>query len=375
MRLLLFCAVTLLVLAAGHAAVEDAALEAEEEIFGALQDGREVTLFTLRNGLGMEARISEYGASLVSLRVPDREGKTADIVLGYDSLEEYEKGEAYFGATVGRYANRIANARFELDGRLYQLQPTDGPNSLHGGVVGFNKRLWKGEAVDEAGSVGVALSYLSPHGEEGFPGNLAVTVRYALSATGELEIEYSATTDAATHCNLTHHSYFNLGGHDSGEVVDQRVMINADLFTPLNGRNLPSGEILRVDGTAVDLRLLQPIGLGLASGDPLITATGGYDHNYVLNGNRGELSLAATAWDPQSGRRMQVWTDEPGLQFYSGIWLNGRGKDGARYGSSHGFCLEPQGFPDSPNQQHFPSTVLRPGERYQSRTVFRFDVE
>ncbi len=348
-------------------------------LFGTTADGTPVDLFALTNRRGVVARIASYGGTLVSLDLPDRDGKPGDVVLGYDALDGYlARGCPYFGCLVGRYANRIAEGRFTLGGRTYELARNDGENHLHGGLKGFDKFVWAARAVGAAGSVGVELERRSEDGEEGYPGNLSVTVRFTLDDEDELRIDYSATTDRTTICNLTHHGYFNLDGAGNGDILEHRLMIDADRFTPVGKGLIPTGELRRVAGTAMDFTRLAAIGARIGSADEQIVAAGGYDHNWVLNRAGRELSLAARLVSPRTGRAMEVLTTEPGLQFYSGNFLGGdgaiTGKGGKVYGRHAGLCLETQHFPDSPHQPGFPSTVLEPGETYRTTTIYRFSV-
>lgn len=335
--------------------------------FGTTADGHEVTQFTLTNA-GITAKIINYGATLTELHVPDADGKVADIVLGFDNIKQYETESPYFGCTTGRVANRIAGGKFSLDGKEYTLATNNAPNHLHGGDVGFNKRMWKATPGAAKDGPSVTLTYLSPDGEEGYPGNLNVQVIYTLTDKGELRIDYKATTDKATPVNLTHHTYFNLGGHRSGTVLNHVLEINASHYTPVNANLIPTGEIKRVDGTPFDFRRPATIGgrIGQLPGDPAAKDPGGYDLNYVLNSQSGEVARAATLRDPVSGRVMEVWTDEPGIQLYTGNYLDGtlKGKDGEIYNKNDGVCLETQHYPDSINQPKFPTIVLRPGETY-----------
>jgi aldose 1-epimerase len=340
--------------------------------FGRSPDGRDVFLYTLKNRSGVEARITDYGGIIVSLRVPDKNGTPGDIVLGYDSLPSYLAENPYFGALIGRYGNRIAGGRFSLDGDEFRLAANNGGNHLHGGMKGFDKVVWE---VDEGGSIAersLALRYSSADGEEGYPGSLDVRVVYALTDSNELRITYTATTDRPTIVNLTHHSYFNLAGHNAGNILTHQMMIDADRYTPVSEGLIPTGELRTVDGTPFDFRVPTAIGARINQPDEQLRFAGGYDHNYVLN--KEGFGLAALVAEPQTGRVMEVWTTEPGLQFYSGNFLDGRlrGKGGATYIHRAGLCLETQHFPDSPNQPQFPSTVLRPGETYSSETVYRF---
>lgn len=344
----------------------------QRQPFGHLPDGSAVELYTLTNPHGLKVRIMTYGATLVALEVPDKNGLLADIVLGHDALEGYldPAKNPYFGSIVGRYGNRIAKGRFSLDGVDYQLATNNGPNHLHGGIKGFDKVLWSAEPLEEERAVGVKLTYLSPDGEEGYPGNLRVTVVYWLTAEDEMKITYEAETDRATPVNLTHHSYFNLAGEGQRDILDHELMLNADYFTPVDEKLIPTGEIAPVVGTPWDFTRPKRIGAEIAS------VPGGYDHNFVLRGQPEELRLAARVTEPSSGRLMEIWTTEPGLQFYSGNFLDGTiaGKGGQVYQKHFGFCLETQHFPDSPNQPHFPSTILRPGQKYSSLTLHKFSV-
>jgi len=349
-----------------------AKMDIQKQPFGNLPDGSEVELFTLTNSHGLKARIMNYGATVISLEVADRNGQRGDIVLGHDSLEGYlnPAQNPYFGSIVGRYGNRIARGRFTLDGVEYQLATNIGPNHLHGGLKGFDKVLWTSEPVQEEGAVGVKLRYLSPDGEEGYPGNLTVTVIYWLTDEDELKIAYEAESDKPTPVNLTHHSYFNLAGQGQGDVLDHELMLNADYFTPVDEELIPTGEIRPVAGTPWDFTKPKPIGAEMAA------VPGGYDHNFVLRGETGTLKLAARVTEPSTGRVMEIYTTEPGVQFYSGNFLDGTitGKGGKVYQKHFGFCLETQHFPDSPNHPHFPSTILRPGQKYTSLTIHKFSI-
>lgn len=347
--------------------------------FGSLQDGEPVKLIALRNVDGIEVDVTTFGAAVTRLLAPDRNGGLSDVVLGYDSLEGYVSGGSYFGAIVGRYGNRIARGRFTLDGIEYELALNDGPNHLHGGRRGFDKVVWEAEPYATESESGVVLTHVSPAGEEGYPGELVARVTYALAAGAELRIHYEATTDAATIVNLTHHGYWNLAGHDAGDILDHGLTIHASRYTPVDETLIPTGELAPVDGTAFDFRVPTRIGARIESDDEQIRFGGGYDHNSVLDDwqDDGEIRLAATLLDPASGRRMDVLTTEPGIQFYSGNFLteSETGKGGAVYGHRGALCLETQHYPDSPNHPGFPSTVLRPGETYRSTTVYRFSAE
>jgi aldose 1-epimerase len=342
--------------------------------FGTLPDGRKVTLFTLRNARGIEMDIITYGGIVTRLMAPDRNGNPADIVLGFNTLERYLSDSPYFGALIGRYGNRIARGRFALEGTTYELAVNNGPNHLHGGLRGFDKVLWNAETVEKEDRAILRLSYLSPDGEEGYPGNLPVTVEHALTDDNEFVLDYTATTDKTTVVNLTHHSYFNLKGEGSGDILGHVVSLEADAFTPSDADLIPTGEIRSVGGTAMDFTLPQKIGERIGSSYEQIAQTGGFDHNFVLVSKDGSPAPAARVEEPESGRVLEVLTTEPGIQFYTGNMLDGtlRGKSGAIYHKHTGLCLETQHFPDSPNQPTFPSTELKPGETYRQTTVYRF---
>lgn len=342
--------------------------------FGKTKDGEPVDLYVLTNANGMEVAITNYGGTVVSVKVPDRIGKFADVVLGFDSLDGYLDNEPYFGALVGRYGNRIAMGRFTLDGHGYHLAQNDGKNSLHGGLKGFDKRVWSAKDASASSVPAVQLSYLSQDGEEGYPGNLSVTVTYTLTAKNELKIDYGATTDKDTVLNLTNHSYFNLAGEGHGDILSHLVTIHADRFTPVDGTLIPTGQLQNVAGTPLDFRTPAAIGARINADDEQMKLGRGYDHNFVLNRTGGGLYLAAHVVEPSSGRVLEVLTTQPGLQFYTGNFLDGtvHGKGGTVYGRRSAFCMETQHFPDSPNQPQFPSVVLKPGEHFTSTTVFRF---
>jgi len=341
----------------------------QKETFGQMPDGREVDLYTLTNPDGIRARITNYGAILVSLEAPDRNGDMADITLGFDTLEGYFTAHPYFGPIVGRYANRIDKGKFTLNNVEYTLATNDGENHLHGGVKGFDKRLWN---VEDAAATGdeafVILSYLSADGEEGYPGNLKSTVTYTLTRDNELKISYEAETDKATVINLTNHAYWNLAGRGTCDILGHEVMLNADNFTPVDEGLIPTGEIKSVKDSPMDFTM------PMAVGSRIDQVTGGYDHNYVLNSGGGSLALAAKVYEPTSGRVMEIHTAEPGIQFYTGNFLDGTitGKSGKVYKKHYGFCLETQHFPDSPNKPDFPSVVLKPGQKYSTVTVHKF---
>lgn len=343
--------------------------------FGKTTNQEQVELYTLTNANGVEVRIMTYGGTVVSLKVPDRNGKLDDVVLGYDSLDGYLKNSPYFGAIIGRYGNRIGKGRFSLDGKEYTLSKNDGENTLHGGTRGFDKAVWKAAEVKTKDGVALSLGYFSKDGEEGFPGNLSVTVVYTLTNKNELKIDYSATTDKTTVVNLTHHSYFNLASH--GTVLGHEVMINAGKFTPVDAGLIPTGELRSVKGTPMDFTASNAIGARIDQPYEQLVLGRGYDHNWVLDRSSKNPLLAARVYEPTSGRVIEVYTTEPGIQFYSGNFLDGTitGKGGSVYDKRSGFCLETQHFPDSPNKPGFPSTVLKPGQKYHTITIYRFSVK
>jgi len=335
--------------------------------FGSLPDGRSVDIYTLTNSNGIRVRIMNYGGTLVSLEAPDRTGKMADVVLGFDSFDRYVKDSPHFGCITGRFANRIAHGRFTLDGVEYKLAKNDGENHLHGGLVGFDKKIWQVEASEVKGVPTLKCTYRSQDGEENFPGNLDVTVVYTLSDSNEWAIEYSAVTDKATPVNLTNHTYWDLAGEGTGDILDHEMQIFASRYTPVDSGLIPTGEVRTLDASPLDFRTSTPIGARIAQ------VEGGYDHNYVLDGPTGSLKLAARACDPKSGRVLEVSTTEPAIQLYTGNFLGGfSGKKGVPYGQHFGFCLETQHYPDSVNQPDFPSVILRPGQTYRHVTVHKF---
>jgi len=341
-------------------------------IWGHTAEGVAVPIYTLTSGQ-IEVRVTAYGAHLVSVRTPDRTGKMADIVLGYDSLQGYlNDRKTYDGAVVGRYGNRIALGKFTLDGKTYQIPVNNGANALHGGPKGFDQYVWQAQEVAD----GVEFTHVSPDGDMGFPGTLTAKVKYTLKGS-TLRIDYSATTDKATALNLTNHAYYNLHGDDKSNILDQRIEIDADRYTPVDAGLIPTGELPPVAGTPMDFRKPEAIGARINADNEQLKLAGGYDHNWVLNGKIGILHLAAVVTDPVSGRKLTVETTEPGVQFYSGNFLDGTytGRYGVKYEKHSGFCLETQHFPDSPNHPDFPSTVLRPGETMHSTTTFTFGVE
>ncbi|HSW27987.1 MAG TPA: aldose epimerase family protein [Longimicrobiales bacterium] len=347
--------------------------------FGVMPDGDSVQVFTLTNARGIQAMVITYGAIIQSLKVPDRSGALGDVVLGFDDLAGYLGETPYFGALIGRYGNRIGGARFELDGTTYRLAANNGANHLHGGVRGFDKVVWDAEPVESGSGAAVVFRRTSPAGEEGYPGALSVEVTYTLTDAGDLVFDYLATTDAPTPVNLTQHSYFNLAGDGSGDVLGHLLTLNASRYTPVDAGLIPTGELASVEGTPFDFRTSHAIGERIGADDEQIRLGGGYDHNFVLNREGvapDALVLAARVEEPTNGRFLEVRTTEPGVQFYSGNFLDGTltGKSGAVYNHRYGFCLETQHFPDSPNQSAFPSSILRPGEEYRSRTVLTFGV-
>ena len=346
--------------------------------YGTTRDGKAVDEYTLTNAKGMVVKIITLGGIITSVEVPDRSGKLANVVLGFDNLAGYEGPHPYFGALIGRYGNRIGNAGFTLDGQPYALAVNDGTNNLHGGLKGFDKQVWSGKAIEGDAGVGVELSYLSPDGEEGYPGNLSVTVTYSLTEDNGIQINYSASTDKNTVVNLTNHSYFNLAGNGAGTVYDQIVQINADRYTPVNGSLIPTGELAPVAGTPFDFRTPKVIKGGLRSSHPQVVYGRGYDHNFVLNRQSSSgLEMAARVYDPSSGRAIEVWTTEPAMQFYTGNFIDSTlvGSSGGIYRQGDGLCLETQHYPDSPNQPDFPTTTLKPDETYHSTTVYKFTTE
>lgn len=346
--------------------------------YGTTTTGVDIQEFTLGKSSGMEVKIITYGGIVTSIRVPDRDGRLANVALGFECLEKYEGEHPYFGAITGRYANRIAGGRFVLDGKEYQLFKNDGPNSLHGGEIGYDRRIWSARDISDDSREALELTYMSPDEEEGYPGNLDVTVIYTVTEDNELGIEYVAATDKPTVVNLTNHSYFNLLGEGAGTIYDHVLELNADFYTPIDcSVFMPNGEIATVAGTPFDFRRPKAIGPGCRAAHQQIVVAQGYDHNFVLNREGcadGELCFAARVYEPRHGRVMEVWTTEPGVQFYVGNYLEGTliGSSGRMYRQSDGLALETQHFPNSPNLPEFPSTVLRPGEQFRSSTVYRF---
>ncbi len=347
-----------------------------KEPFGKMPDGTVIHKFTLSNGNGMEVAVINYGAIVQSIKTRDRNDNMEDVVLGFDDLQSYIEDDSYFGGLVGRYGNRIAEGTFTLEGQKYTLAANNGPNHLHGGNKGFNKVVWEAEAASTEEAAAVKMHYLSKDGEEGYPGNLNTTVTYSLNEANEFEIEYEATTDKPTVVNLTHHGYFNLSGNCERSILEHELYINAHRFTPVDETLIPTGELRPVEGTPFDFTEPTPIGARINEDNQQLQYGKGYDHNWVLNEVDGTFKLQTSLYDPKSGRLLEIYTVEPGMQFYSGNFLDGSitGKNGKTYQYRYGLCLEPQHFPDSPNQPDFPSTVLRPGEKYQTASVYKFSV-
>jgi aldose 1-epimerase len=345
--------------------------------FGKTNEGENVDIYTLRNTRGAEARITNYGGLVVSLKMTDRDGKLGDVVLGYDNLKAYIKATPYFGALIGRYGNRIKKGRFELDGKTYRLAINNPPNALHGGLKGFDKVVWNAKPAITINGPSLTLTRVSKDGEEGYPGNLTVTAVYTLTNKNELRIDYTATTDKATVINLTHHSYFNLAGAGSGDILGHELTIKADKFTPIDNTFIPTGELRPVKGTVFDFQKPATIGSRITNQDEQLKFGLGYDHNWVIKKPPGKLAVIAKVHEPKSGRTMEVLSTEPGLQFYSGNFLDGTnvGKGGNVYRYRNGFCLEPQHFPDSPNKPEFPSVVLRPGQTYKNTIIYKFSAK
>ena len=345
--------------------------------FGKLTDGRAVDLYTLHNRNGMTAKITNLGGIVVELKAPDKKGQFADVVMGFDTPQEYLTKNTYFGALIGRFGNRIAKGQFALDGKTYKLATNNGPNHLHGGVVGFDKKIWQARPISKAGAAALELVLYSKNGDEGYPGNLRVKVIYSLTDDNELRLDYSAVTDAPTIINLTHHGYFNLYGAGLSDVLNHRVMINANRFTPTDATAIPNGELRSVRGTPFNFLTPHAIGERINQKDQQLIWGTGYDHNFVLNKKRkGALTMAARVSEPRSGRVMTVYTTEPGIQLYTGNFLDKvHGRYGRIYNKRGAFCLETQNFPDAPNHANFPSSVLRPGKVYRQTTMYRFSTQ
>ncbi len=372
LRLAIICSAMILLLnlnAYGQAKVT-------KESFGKTPDGQDADIYTLTNSGGAEVKITNYGGIVTSLKVPDRNGKLDDIVLGFDNLDAYLKGHPYFGAIIGRYGNRISKGRFTLHGVEYKLAVNNGENHLHGGIKGFDKVVWNAKPRKVANGAALELTYLSKDGEEGYPGNLSVKVVYTLTNANALKIDYSATTDKDTVVNLTHHSYFNLAGQGNGDILKHRLFVNAARFTPTDAGSIPTGELRSVRGTPFDFTRATTIGTRINQDYEQLRLGKGYDHNFILNGIMGTLRRSARVYEPTTGRVMEVWTTEPGMQLYSGNFLDGTltGKNGKVYQQRYGFCLETQHYPDSPNKPNFPTTVLRKGGRYHTITIYEFSV-
>lgn len=356
----------------------DTKMDIKKEAFGKTADGKAVDLYTLTNGNGLVVKVTNYGAIVTQLWVPDRNGKIGDVVQGYDTLDGYVRDKAYFGAIVGRVGNRIAKGKFTLDGKEYTLAKNEKDiNHLHGGNVGFNKVVWEASQVRKADAVGVKLTYLSKDGEEGYPGNFNCTVIYSLTNNDELRIDYIATTDKPTVHNVTHHGYFNLAGHGESDILGHELMMDADNITPVDKDLIPTGKLMPVAGTPFDFNKPAAIGARINADDQQLKFGGGYDHNWALNNTDGSYAKVASLYDSGSGRVMDIYTTEPGLQFYSGNFLDGTniGKGGKVYNHRYALCLETQHFPDSANQPAFPPVVLRPGETYKSTTAFKFSTK
>jgi aldose 1-epimerase len=349
----------------------------EKSLYGKLPDGREVYQFTLHNKSGMKVEIINFGAIVRSISVPDRNGKFEDVILGYDSLSGYVNDNSYQGAIVGRYGNRIGKGKFKLDGNEFQLTINDGENHLHGGKIGFHKVLWDAKVVSDTGEPALALTYVSPNGEEGYPGNVTLTVTYTLTNKNELRIDYKGTTDKPTILNPTHHSYFNLTGNPTKTILDHQLMIDAETFTPVDKGLITTGEKKSVDKTPMDFRTPFAIGARINDKYEQLTFGKGYDHNWVLRNYDGKVNKAVELYEPVSGRLMSIYTDQPGMQFYSGNFLDGsiKGKNGINYQYRTGLCLEAQCFPDSPNKPEFPSVTLRPGQEYKQTTIYQFSTK
>jgi len=349
----------------------------EKQAFGTTLDGQPVDLYTITNSQGVEVRASNYGGVITSLLVPDKNGKPDNVVLGFDSLEEYFVNRPSFGAIIGRFANRIANGKFTLDGIEYSLAINNGPNASHGGIKGFSKVLWQPEPFQDLHEAGVIFLYISKDGEEGYPGNLSAKVTYTLTDRNELIFDYRATTDKATPLNFTQHTFFNLAGDGKRDVLEHELTLNADRFTPINKTMIPTGELCSVQGTPLDFSKPMKIGARIYENYEQLVLGRGYDHNFVINGKSDDLKFAARVHEPTSGRVLETYTTEPGVQLYSANFLDGtiKRKQGYVYQQRYGFCLETQHFPDSPNHPNFPTTILRPGQTYNSRTVYKFSAQ
>ena len=362
---------------AGCASVSDTHSTITQADFGKTPDGTQVEIYTLKNSKGAEAHILTYGGIVQSLYMPDKNGKMGDIVLGFDNLGGYLTNSPYFGALIGRYGNRIGGGQFTLEGKTYDLPKNDHGNTLHGGLKGFDKVIWTARPMETSEGPALILTYLSKDGEQGFPGNLMVTAIYTLTDNNELKLQFSATTDKPTVVNLTHHSYFNLAGQGDSSILDEIVYINANEVTPVDSKLIPTGKFEDVTGTPFDFRKPTAIGARIDDPDKVLQYGPGYDHNWVINKPAGQFGLMARVTDPDSGRVMEVWSDEPGLQFYAGNFLDGTivGKGGKVYPRRSAFCMEPQHYPDSPNKANFPSTELKPGQTYHNTIVYKFSAK
>ncbi|MEW6654115.1 MAG: aldose epimerase family protein [Bacteroidota bacterium] len=349
----------------------------EKRFFGHAETDKEISIYTLKNRNGMKVEICSYGASVVSIFVPDKNGKIEDVVLGYDSAQGYEKCSSYFGVIVGRYGNRIAKGKFTLDGRTYQLDVNDGENHLHGGKLGFNKRIWNAEPIQTDSAQSLKLTLVDKDGEMGYPGTVIIDVVYTLNEENELIIDYFGETDKTTILNPTHHSYFNLSGDLTKTILDHQLMLNADWITPVDKGLITTGELAKVDNTPFDFRTLTSIGNNINADNLQIKYGLGYDHNWVVNNWDGSLKKVGELYEPAPGRLMEIFSDQPGIQFYSGNFLNGtvRGKNGVTYNYRTGLCLEAQHFPDSPNKPSFPSVTLMPEKQYKQKTIYKFSTK
>ncbi|MFL1013421.1 aldose epimerase family protein [Flavisericum labens] len=345
--------------------------------YGKMPDSTTVEAYVLKNANGVEMNVITFGGRITSLKVPNKNGDFENVILGFDNLEDYLEDNPFFGALIGRFGNRIANGKFSLNGEEYTLATNDGPNHLHGGVDGYDRVVWNAEAIEDDKNPGLKLTYLSKDGEEGYPGNLNITVVYTLTEDNTLEVDYKATTDKATVINLTQHAYFNLTGDFNNDILGHEVVINADAFLPVDGTLIPTGEIRKVEGTPFDFTSPKIVGQEINSENNQLELGKGYDHCWVLNGEKGSMRMAASAYDKNSGRFMEIYSTEPAIQFYTGNFLDGTlpNPAGGTYAHRTGFCLETQHYPDSPNQEEFPSVVLNPGETYSTKTSFRFSVK
>ncbi|SDB34281.1 aldose 1-epimerase [Flavobacteriaceae bacterium MAR_2010_188] len=349
----------------------------EKSSFGIGEDSTAIEQYTLKNENGVELNVITYGGRITSLKLPDKNGDLENVVLGFDNIKDYQKENPYFGALIGRYGNRIAKGKYTLDGQEYKLATNDGSNHLHGGVNGFDKVVWKAEPMEDGDNSSIKLTYMSQDNEEGYPGNLDVTVIYTLTNDNEIKVSYKAIADKATVVNLTQHAYFNLSGDFSKEILDHEVVVDADEYLPVDETLIPTGEIRKVKGTPFDFNSAKKIGEEINADNEQLKRGKGYDHCWVLNGEAGNERFVASAYDEYSGRSMEIFTDQPAIQFYTGNFLDGtlRSPNGGTYAHRTGFCLETQHYPDSPNQQAFPTTVLKPGETYETKTIFKFSVK